>query len=1073
MKRKEFKNPMKKMMALFLAVIMVAGGLYLVAPEASEVKAEDTSYTATEVNDYFESKTAPKKVEGKLFAGWFEDAEYTKPVTRKITSYIDGTKYYAKYVDEDLLTVKLQIAKAKATEEDGADTYSLRVISAVDSLNYKQVGFYVYYDGAYVTKTDYTTVVSRIHAKNITEVYKFSPKVIDTQAEYFFTGTMMGINLNNYNKDFTITPYWITYGDVEVTGQSRMFSVEDGFDVKDTYANTITNLGNVNVAIPADYAEGNEPAVNADVNVKVAGTNYTAKVVGYTQDGYLHVNIPVNRTELDSNTTIQLEETIIPYQNLMSQSATDTSWYDANATEYRLATVADYKGFASLVTGGTTFENKTVYLINDLKFQDGNASAWYAGTATGTKISMVGSSTAVFSGIFDGQEHTISGFYNSTTRYLAMFPQVSGGTIKNFKVTNSCVVATGTQDTNYNASIVGKLIGGTIENVYADDSVYVKSNGKNTGGICGHSTGTSFINKCGFTGTVYGNKSNTGGIVGLTEGTFKIDNVLFAGTVGSVANYVGGIGGMLKGSNEIKNSFVNGVVESKNTSGTSITNNAGIGTLVGRLEASTTLTLEDVYIDQQKDNTVHTTYTAYKGYGDYLVAGLDRIGGSGDTLAVTNGLPVLVQETDSNSDNYALSINAFNAMNLDFWSSNNKDGAWVATQDGYPELKAFSNSTVEGKLSSEPQYGWYNAQVYQNGVKQTVNSAETNYTFELETIADMYGFAELVDTDQFVGDTVLLTNDIDFNPGWKASETAPTGGLTWTGIGSSGTFKGTFNGNEHTIKGIYMNVATRRAGLFNGTLDGATIQNFRIENSYFENTFAMVANTRFGAVAGQLNRGTIDSVYLDNSVTVTTNGRDLGGIVGYAVGDATSPYTISNCYSEANVISTSSASGANAGGIAGRTQVGTIENCMYATGEVTGNGYAGCLVGLAEGNTTIQNSVVAGGTAESSTGGYLSATVVGRVQDSKMITVNSVFLDADTSDSIDGKTSCDDDSISYIGIGHLGGTVDAGTLATVSGTATIIDSDTDFTTLTTDNVWSILKNIDGTIKYPVLTWVIE
>ena len=86
-------------------------------------------------------------------------------------------------------------------------------------------------------------------------------------------------------------------------------------------------------------------------------------------------------------------------------------------------------------------------------------------------------------------------------------------------------------------------------------------------------------------------------------------------------------------------------------------------------------------------------------------------------------------------------------------------------------------------------------------------------SFDISTAAQWYGLAKLISEETTAGSvtsgkTFNLVADIDLNPGWDAStKKAPTvtednpSPYTWTLHSSS--FNGTFDGQNHTISGIY------------------------------------------------------------------------------------------------------------------------------------------------------------------------------------------------------------------------------------------------------------------------------
>jgi hypothetical protein len=138
------------------------------------------------------------------------------------------------------------------------------------------------------------------------------------------------------------------------------------------------------------------------------------------------------------------------------------------------------------------------------------------------------------------------------------------------------------------------------------------------------------------------------------------------------------------------------------------------------------------------------------------------------------------------------------------------------------------------------------AKVIVNGVEYKYygngNSAAGGYEYDetakLATIYDVDGlkkFAELVNGGKdFAGETAVLAADIDL------------AGEEWTPIGtSSNIFKGTFDGQDHTIKNLVVNGGSEsNKGLFGVTHDGE-IKNFVVENA------KVAGRLNIGVVAGQ------------------------------------------------------------------------------------------------------------------------------------------------------------------------------------------------------------------------------
>ncbi len=188
------------------------------------------------------------------------------------------------------------------------------------------------------------------------------------------------------------------------------------------------------------------------------------------------------------------------------------------------------------------------------------------------------------------------------------------------------------------------------------------------------------------------------------------------------------------------------------------------------------------------------------------------------------------------------------------------------------------------------------------------------------------------------------------------------GGEGWIPIGSqSNPFIGQYNGQTHTIDGLFINRTTACQGLF-GYLNGTTA---KVENLGVLN--ANVAGQQFtGVLVGWNSGGVISNSYTTGIVSGTFS--RIGGLVGENYAGA-----ISNSYSTCIVTGSSLI-----GGLAGQCDNGSISN-SYSIGNVSGNDRVGGLVG--ENNSPISNSYSTGnvtkktgsGSSETRFGGFVGA----------------------------------------------------------------------------------------------------
>ena len=147
----------------------------------------------------------------------------------------------------------------------------------------------------------------------------------------------------------------------------------------------------------------------------------------------------------------------------------------------------------------------------------------------------------------------------------------------------------------------------------------------------------------------------------------------------------------------------------------------------------------------------------------------------------------------------------------------NQPAYWENVNKTYPILKAFVDMRI-----IVPDTSWYVGH-------------ENDSTYILYNAEDLYGLAELSKENDFAGKTIRLGADIVINEGDASEwgEKAPE--YTWMPIGSEGEgtvnhFAGTFDGDMHTISGVYHVTAAKFTGLFGGTAAGSTVKNLKLKN---------------------------------------------------------------------------------------------------------------------------------------------------------------------------------------------------------------------------------------------------
>lgn len=157
-------------------------------------------------------------------------------------------------------------------------------------------------------------------------------------------------------------------------------------------------------------------------------------------------------------------------------------------------------------------------------------------------------------------------------------------------------------------------------------------------------------------------------------------------------------------------------------------------------------------------------------------------------------------------------------------------------------------------------------------------------TYNISTAEQLAGLAQLVNRaahgDRFRGVTINLTNDIILNDttNWKKWKTDPPKNL-WDPIGEEGSpvlgyrpFAGHFNGNGHTISGMYVNTS-EYSGLFCYT-SGAIIRNLKIEKS------VVVSTNHSGALIGLSESSYVDCCEVRDVYIYSK--QSAGGLIGEA-----------------------------------------------------------------------------------------------------------------------------------------------------------------------------------------------
>lgn len=732
------------------------------------------------------------------------------------------------------------------------------------------------------------------------------------------------------------------------TGYHRAYSYNDGSD-HEVDGNTLTMpAANISVTCTGDvpntytvrfYSNGGSGSMANQAFTYDVAQDLTTNA--FSRSGYIFSgwNTQSNGSgtaysdgQNVSNLTAINNNTISLYAQWTPDFA--THWHaDAvhdGTTEERAYIITTPEGLellASEVQRGNNFSGKFFAVGSDITYE--HSSNWNAGDSSENNHLPIGGNNK-FYGIFDGRGHTIRGVrVNNNSLYSGLFGYIDGGAVvKNITLTDSRV-----RGADHAGGISGSVGNGSVENchVTATVAVYaVASDSDELGGIAGTNWGT--INGCTSSATVTSRNlsacNSYGGIAGSNGGT--IMNCLALNATVSASTTRGGVAGDSGGS--IINSYFRSckIEASYLSNGFSI--NAGANVTLapagdatqsfpyGGLQAYSNFLLHDGTYYATGDDNVSLTFN-YTGPGTpiaYMTTG-GTLNGSSTSYTLTMPwsdvtveavFPETVVYTvhfDANGGNgtmadlpftycqeQALPSCAFHRPGYVFTGWNTAAGGSGTAYDNQQSVSNITSCfgapvTLYARWSPDYATYWH---------KDTEHDGTTAERAYIITTAEGLQLLSSMTPDvfnHFAGTFFKLGADIDMG---EAGEFIP--------IGYESCFSGHFDGDNHRINGLYINLPDDQwegVGLF-GNASSGTIKNI----------------TLFGArIIGNY---------------------DVGGIVGYVKSSG----TVSNCHVIGSTIYATSSDFPYVGAIVGYTEyIGTLAGNTYHSTLVYAPNYASAL----------------------------------------------------------------------------------------------------------------------------------
>ena len=663
---------------------------------------------------------------------------------------------------------------------------------------------------------------------------------------------------------------------------------------------------------------------------------------------------------------------------------------------YQIAT-AEELAYLSSLANSKSYGLSDLYfvLVNDIYLNDitnyGNWTASTAGLNEWTPISH----TNKFLSTFDGQGHTVYGMYitNGGYKSTGLFGNVTndkagdygtGKGVYNLNVACSYIDVTVTYgDMAEIGGVAGRLYSGAvIVGCTSDAIIKVNDNGKATriGGIVGAAReGHYSIEDCAFKGsidvTASNNNTSVAGIVGFAsdtyemanrsgvhgcynEGNITMSNGKAAGGILGYASHTSGKGALI-----VEDCYNTGKIDATATiSGAAgivafaychltVKNVFNVGEIVKANNA------KELIAETYKGGSGQYTWTyvfenLYYNTDSKLAAGFAAVNDVAVGLSVKEGTFV--------SDNMA--FGGFTGYDVDIWQ---------VEAGRMPVLKALP-AEVTSYDATAPVWDGSVATAFAGG------TGTEDDPYQIATGAQLAYLENLIlnQTSGYTKAYYKLTADIYLNDisGFD-TWTKDTKGLNlWLPIGRKGSkpFKGSFDGDGHTVYGMYINsVDGSLCGLF-GRLEGTTavVENVNIAYSLITGSLddtvgSVVAYARGGAVV----KNCASSAKIDITLSNSNGWQSVGGVVG-VVGDATQVgaqmYNCAN-YGDITIKEGSYIKGNFVGGVAGQmldSQNTTLVSGCYNEGSINAycrgvGGVVGCVY-EASGALTVKDCINAG-----------------------------------------------------------------------------------------------------------------
>ncbi len=366
---------------------------------------------------------------------------------------------------------------------------------------------------------------------------------------YEMSDTGVGTNFNAVTTTFVVS----NYIDIDVDVTSKLY-----YEVSLNLVNEDGEALEASAATLTD-SEGNTYSLQDNGTYKLGTESYTYEVAA---EGYQRT---IYSFTLLSDT--ENEDGKISFDVAMVKLG-ETDWDGETLSEpetvdgvYQIGTGAELAWFAANVNSNSDIRSSSAVLTADINL----------GSFDWTPIA--NSSSAIFTGTFDGQGYTVSGLYikKDSTAYCGLFGYVKGATIQNLTVEGS-IFLSGNVTAVYAGGVVCFANASTFNNLTSRVDISLNRTGGTwsyIGGVIGHAMSScamyNLVNYGNISGYQYaagvvGDMSGgtlsgainygeidgyqyVGGVTGYTTGTVAVMNAVNYGDVTGSGSYVGGVSG--------------------------------------------------------------------------------------------------------------------------------------------------------------------------------------------------------------------------------------------------------------------------------------------------------------------------------------------------------------------------------------------------------------------------------------------------------------------------------------------------------------------------------------------------